>query len=154
VRSRLGSLAAPAAIALIASSIVSAQIGGKPVTGNPTPGTAQPDPPNLADRITVVGCLQTVARRADAASADPNAPSNSRFELTKAERVDRVPVGTGGSPATVGASSKSYRLEGIDSQFSPFVGAKVEISGEIKPASANPPTLLVGFVQRLAAKCS
>lgn len=154
MRSRLGSLAAAAAMALIASSIVSAQGGGKPVTGNPTPGTAQPDPPNLADRITVVGCLQPVARRADAASADPNAPSNSRFELTKAERVDRVPAGTGGSPATINVSSKSYRLEGIDSQFSPFVGAKVEISGEIKPASANPPTLLVGFVQRLAAKCS
>ena len=43
----------------------------------------------------------------------------------------------------------------LDSQFSPFVGAKVEVTGEIKGAAAgNPPTLLVEFVQRLAAKCS
>lgn len=154
MRSRL---AAAAVIALIAlSSIASAQGGGKPVSGgNPTPGTVQPDPPNLADRVTLTGCLQPVTRRADAlASADANTPSNSRFQLTSAERVDRLPAGTGGSPLTIGGSSKTYRLEGIDSQFSPFVGAKVEISGEIKPASANPPTLLVAFVQRLAAKCS
>jgi hypothetical protein len=68
--------------------------------------------------------------------------------------VDRVPPGTGGSAAATTASSKTYRLEGIDSQFSPFVGAKVEISGEVKgPATGSPPTLLVGFVQRIAGKC-
>jgi hypothetical protein len=56
---------------------------------------------------------------------------------------------------TPGSASKIYRLEGIDSQFSPFVGAKVEISGEIKsPAGASSPTLLVEFVRRIAAKCS
>ena len=88
------------------------------------------------------------------ASADANAPSNSRFELTKAERVDRVPAGTGGSPATVNASSKTFRLEGIDSQFSPFVGAKVEVSGELKSPASGPPTLISEFVQRLQGKCS
>lgn len=122
------------------TSIASAQIGGKPVTGNPTPGTEQPAPPNVADRVTFVGCLQPVARAAT--TADPNTPSNSRFELTKATSAHAKP------------SSKTYRLEGIESQFSPFVGVKVEITGEIKPGSgANPPTLLVEFVQRLAAKC-
>ena len=142
------------AVALAAmATIASAQAPGKPATGNPTPGTAQPDPPNLADRVTFTGCLQPVARAA--AATDGNTPSNARFELTSAERVDRVPAGTGGSPATTGVSSKTYRLEGIESQFSPFVGAKVEISGEIKEsASANPPTVIVEFVQKLAAKCS
>ena len=145
------------AVIVVLSANLSAQGGGKPATGNPTPGTAQPDPPNLADRVTLVGCLQPVTRRAEASasaeSADPQEPSNARYELTKAERLDRIPPGTGGSPAT-NVSSRSYRLEGLDSQFSPFVGAKVEISGEIKgPASANPPTLLVEFVQKLAAKC-
>ena len=51
-------------IALLAAStfVVSAQTGGKPVKGgNPTPGTAQPDPPNVSDRITVSGCLQLLA---------------------------------------------------------------------------------------------
>jgi hypothetical protein len=156
------SLAAAAVLALTA--IASAQGGGKPATGNPTPGIAQPDPPNLADRVTLTGCLRPSARRADAlasatsASADPNSPSLSRFELTNAERVNRVPAGTGGSPAATSVSSKTYRLEGIDSQFSPFVGARIEISGEIRPASAAektaPPTLLVEFVQRIAATCS
>jgi hypothetical protein len=156
--SRAASLAGVAAIVVFAT-IASAQIGGKPATGNPTPGVAQPEPPNLADRVTFTGCLQPVNRRADpsgsaTASADLSAPSNSRFELTKAERVDRVPAGTGGSPATTNLSSTVYRLEGIESQFSPFVGAKVEISGEIKgPAGASPPTLLVEFVQRVAVKC-
>jgi hypothetical protein len=156
VRSLTASLAAVAIVTL--TTVALAQGGGKPTTGNPTPGTIQPDPPNLADRVTFVGCLQAVGRRAEAsasaASADPNAPTNARYELTKAERVDRVPPGTGGSPVTR-VSSTVYRLEGIDSQFSPFVGAKVEISGEMKaPAGASPPTLIVEFVQRLAAKCS
>jgi hypothetical protein len=120
------------------TAIASAQIGGKPTTGNPTPGFAQPDPPNPANRVTFTGCLQSVAHAAET-RADPSTPSNGRFELTKAERSEHT----------------TYRLQGIDSQFSPFVGSKVEITGEIKgPANANPPTLLVEFVQRLAAKCS
>ena len=104
----------------------------KPATGNPTPGIAQPDPPNLADRVTFIGCLR--ARRAEAsasadrsASADPNSPSASRFELVNSERQNRVPEGTGGSALAAAASSKTYRLEGIDSIFSPFVGARVRV---------------------------
>lgn len=127
-------------IACVVSAMMSAQIGGKPATGNPTPGTEQPAPPNVADRVTFTGCLQPVARAAT--TADPNAPSDSRFELTKATSADTK------------TPSKTYRLEGIESQFSPFVGSKVEITGEIKTAGANPPTLLVEFVQRIASKCS
>jgi hypothetical protein len=143
---RAATIAAVAAIVAL-TAIASAQIGGKPATGNPTPGTPQPDPPNVVDRVTFVGCLQPAARRAEA-TADPNAPSSSRFELTNAESA---------SPSS-NVASKTYRLEGIDSQFSPFVAAKVEITGELKPPSAAgqtaPPTLLVEFVQRIAAKCS
>jgi hypothetical protein len=129
------SLAGVAAIVAV-TAIVSAQGGGKPASGNPTPGFAQPDPPNPAARVTLVGCLQAVGRAAT--TADANTPSNARFELTKAERSQR----------------KTYRLHGIDSQFSPFVGAKVEITGEIKgPANAESPTLLVEFVQRLSPNC-
>ena len=69
------------------TAIASAQGGGKPATGNPTPGTEQPAPPNVADRLTFVGCLQAVDRAATAA-ADSNTPSNARFELTKAERSE------------------------------------------------------------------
>src|SRR5262245_17466292 len=43
-------------------------------TGNPTPGTAQPDPPDLSMRITVTGCVLAVAVRPGGATdtADPN----------------------------------------------------------------------------------
>lgn len=136
---RASSLVVVALVGLAAT--LSAQDGGKRATGNPTPGIEQPAPPNVADRVTVVGCLQSVAPATP--TADSNTPSNSRFELAKATSADAK------------ASSKTYRLEGIDSQFSPFVGSKVEITGEIKAAAgANPPTLLVEFVQRIAAKCS
>jgi len=153
VSTRFAALAGIAAVVACAA-IASAQGGGKPVTGNPTPGTAQPEPPNVADRVTFAGCLQPV-RSSATTPVDSNTPSNSRFELAKAERVDRVPPGTGGSADAASASAKTYRLEGIESQFSPFVGAKVEISGEIKEsASANPPTVIVEFVQKLTEKCS
>ena len=147
--------ASPVVIAIVGlTAMLSAQGGGRPATGNPTPGTEQPAPPNVADRVTVAGCVQPVAGRAEAstfakttadgpASADSNTPSNSRFELTKATSTDAK------------VSSKTYRLQGLDSQFSPFLGAKVEITGEIKTdAGANPPTLLVEFVQRIAGKRS
>jgi len=148
---------------LVASTLHAAvQAPGKPVTGNPTPGTEQPAPPNLSDRMTFIGCLRPAAANTEATTAaiDPNEPSDARFVLTNAERQDRVPPGTGGSAAT-SASSRTYRLEGIDSQFSPFAGTKVEVSGEIKLPASNTtgsataaPTLLVEFVQKLAKTCS
>ena len=149
-------------VALLAAStfVVSAQIGGKPVKGgNPTPGTPQPDPPNLGDRITVSGCLQPASKsNGNGETPDANTPSNARFVLASAQRVDRLPPGTGGSELSAKSSSRSYRLEGIDSQFSPFVNMKVEISGEVKlPAAGETagsvPTLLVEFVQKTAPTC-
>jgi len=149
------------ALAIAAGVTLAAQSGGKPVSGgNPTPGTTQPDPPNLSDRVTVTGCLQSAPRSAaNSQAADANTPSDARFVLSNAKKVDRVPPGTGGSPLAAGANSASYRLEGLESQFSPFVNASVEVSGEIKPpasdkpAASNPPTLLVEFIQKVAATC-
>jgi hypothetical protein len=136
-----------------------AQSGGKPSKGNPTPGTPQPDPPNLADRITLTGCVQGAPSRTG--TTGPNTPSSARFVLTSAEREKTVPAGTGGSDLTVKTSSRTYRLEGIESQLSPFLGAKVQISGEVKPAApgsagekeSNAPALLVEFVQKIAPSC-
>jgi hypothetical protein len=136
---------------------LAAQGGGKPVSGgNPTPGTTQPDPPNLSDRITVTGCLQPAPKSAASTETpDPNTPSDARFVLSSAKRIDRLPPGTGGSPLAVGTSGTSFRLEGIDSQFSPFIDARVEVSGEVKPSTgkAGAPTLLVEFIQKTAATC-
>jgi hypothetical protein len=135
------------------------QIGGKPAKGNPTPGTPQPDPPNPADRITLIGCVHAGPSRTGA--ADPNTPSSARFVLTGAERDKTVPAGTGGSDLTVKTSSRTYRLEGIESQLSPFLGVKVQVSGEVKPAApgsaserdSNAPALLVEFIQKIAPSC-
>ena len=140
-----------------ATFTIVAQGGGKPVSGgNPTPGTTQPDPPNLNDRITVTGCLQPAPKGAGSSeTADPNSPSDARFVLSSAKRVERLPPGTGGSPLAVNTNSASYRLEGIDTQFSPFVNARVEVSGEVKQSAdkTSAPTLLVEFIQKTAATC-
>lgn len=139
-------------MACVLAAVVSAQSGGKRVSGgNPTPGTPQPDPPNLADRVSFTGCLQATPAGDVAANA-------SRFVLSGAERLIGVPPGTGGSSLATAASGRIYRLEAIDSQLSPFVGGRVEISGEIKAAKADappgsPPTLIVEFVRRVAAAC-
>ncbi len=148
-------------IAFVAGSmlVASAQGGGKPFSGgNPTPGTAQPDPPNLRDRITMSGCLQSAPK--SAASLEPpdaNTPSDARFVLAGAQRVDRLPPDTGGSALAANAKNSTYRLEGIDSQFSPFVNMKVEVSGEVKSNSSAeagiPPILLVEFIQKTASTC-
>ena len=103
--------------ALVAVTAVTvAQGGGKPATGNPTPGTAQPDRPNVAKRVTFVDCLQRVARSggpAPATAVEANIPSNERFELTNVEPAQRALSGTA-PPAdgqTSSASSKVFRVE-------------------------------------------
>jgi hypothetical protein len=146
------------AIATASTMTIEAQIGGKPVSGgNPTPGTEQPSPPNASDRITLSGCLRA-ASKSTKPTPDPNEPSDSRFTLVNAERVDRLPLGTGGSPLAAASKARVYRLAGIDSQFSPFVGTRVEISGEIKSPSSGAradesPTLLVEFVRKTDSAC-
>jgi hypothetical protein len=130
--------------------------------GNPTPGTEQPAPPDLADRVTLTGCLGLASKSgnltASSGAIDGNVVIDSRFELTGAERQSNVPADTGGSPAAAAAPSRTYRLAAIESQLSPFIGAKVEISGEILPRTAQSPqlaapTLRVEFVQKLSASC-
>src|SRR5712691_11046854 len=103
-------------------------------TGNPTPGTPQPEPPNLAMRITVTGCVQAVGSRSGGTPADANTPSDARFVLTNAARRNVVPPGTGTASATIESPDRIYRLHAIDSQLSPFVGSTVEISGELPSA--------------------
>jgi len=133
-----------------------AQSGGKPISGgNPTPGTAQPEPPNLADRVTLTGCLQPSPKSDGDSRPDSNTPVDTRYVLTSAQRVNRLPPGTGGSELAKQANSRTYRLEGLESQFSPFVNRKVEISGEVKPVTTDTttPTLVVEFVQKLESRC-
>ena len=118
---------------VLAVLLLVAQAGGKPISGgNPTPGTPQPDPPNVADRITVTGCVQ-LAKDAPK-TVDGNTVIDSRYVLTTADAQAKV----------------QYKLAAIESQLSPFAGTKVEISGEPKTEGS---VLQVEFVQRLAARC-
>jgi hypothetical protein len=130
-------------------------------TGNPTPGAPQPDPPALADRITIRGCLQSVTTGGTsrpAAPHDPGAPADDRFVLSKSERVPVVPPDTGTSPLAGSSSSRTYRLLAIDAQLFSFVGSQVEISGEVLALAAGDPVgaapvVQVEFVQRVAPAC-
>jgi hypothetical protein len=150
-----------AAFLLATTCVISAQGGGKPISGgNPTPGTPQPDPPNLSDRVTLTGCVRPVPQSgATPAATDADTPGSARFALSNAQHVDRLPPGTGGSELAKKTSSRSYRLEGLDSQFSPFANTKVEISGEIKRRPAGEatgsavPILIVEFIQKIASTC-
>lgn len=122
-------------------------------TGNPTPGTPQPDPPNVADRITVGGCLQLAAGAGPAPASAATTPASNRFILKDAKNDGRVPPNTGTSAAAAAPSATTYRLEALESQLSPFVDARVELSGEVKAPADTPPVLLVEFVRKTAARC-
>jgi len=117
-------------LAAATTAVAAAQSGGTPIKGgNPTPGTAQPDPPNVEDRITLTGCVEIVKT---APAVDGNTVSEERFKLS-------------GAPTT-------YRLAAIESQLSPFVGTKVELSGEVLKRPV--PTIQVEFVQKIAKSCT
>jgi hypothetical protein len=142
-------------VSALTTVVLSAQGTGR-LTGNPTPGTPQPDPPNLADRITLTGCVRWAAPDGRGAIPAPelDTVSASTFVLTNAARVTRVPPGTGTSDSAKKSASQTYRLSALNSALVPFAGGRVEISGEIddRPAAdgaAPVPTLKVGFVQRL-----
>jgi len=121
-----------------------------PRRGNPTPGTEQPEPPRVADRIAVTGCLQVAPGAGAAPASAATTPASDRFVLRDARKDGRTPPDTGTSSAA--ASASSYRLEALDSQLSPFLDTRVELSGEVK-GPADAPVLLVEFVRRVASGC-
>jgi len=123
-----------------------------PKRGNPTPGTAQPDPPRVADRVAVTGCLQFAPGVGAPPASAATTPANDRFVLRDARKDAQAPPQTGTSSTAASASASSYRLEALESQLSPFVDTRVELSGEVK-GPANAPVLLVEFVRKVASTC-
>jgi hypothetical protein len=117
--------------------LLAAQIGGKPISGgNPTPGTPQPEPPNVAQRVTATGCIERASKDVGpAAAVDGNTVTDSRYALMTIERPGKL----------------KYRLSGMEGQLSPFAGAKVEISGELRDAGST--VMQVEVVRKLAATC-
>ena len=121
--------------------------------GNPTPGTPQPDPPNVDDRIAVTGCVQLAPGAGAPPASAATVPVSNRYLLKNARKGAVVPPDTGTSIAAAVTSADTYRLEAIESQLSPFVNARVELSGEIKAAGEATPIILVEYVRKTAAKC-
>jgi hypothetical protein len=155
-QSARGALCATIVLATLLVRLDAQQPPGGPRNGTPTVGTPQPDPPNPADRITLTGCVRLAAAIGPAPTA-AQTPADSRFVLINVKKESRVPAGTGTSAAAASPAADSYRLEALDSQLSPFIGAHVEISGEVRAlntaAGAAPPVLLVEFVQKIATAC-
>jgi len=125
-----------------------------PFKGNPTPGTEQPKPPDLVDRIRLTGCVKQVVP--DITPADANTPSDGHFLLVAAKpRQERSRAKTKAPPP-----GDTFRLLGIDSAIAPLAGSRVEVSGDIVPpnggTTGNLPTpiLRVLVMQRLTAACS
>jgi hypothetical protein len=142
----------PVVVAVMVHGAVAAaaQLPPGSITGNPTPGLEQPPMPVLADRISVTGCLARVG----APASDPNSYSEERFTLSDVKKADKAPAGAGRSAAATAPLATRYRLAGIDTLLAPFVGKRVELSGEIiNPTTGTGPTLRVEFVQKLAATC-
>jgi hypothetical protein len=123
-------------------------------TGNPTPGTEQPAPPDVADRIAVTGCLQLAPGTGPAPASASTAPALNRFVLNDVKRDALVPPNTGTSAAAATAAATAYRLEALESQLTPFVNTRVELSGELKGTAGTPPVLLVEFVRKIAPRCT
>ena len=122
-------------------------------SGNPTPGTPQPEPPIVADRIAVTGCLQLVSGAGAAPPSAVTEPASNRFVLNDVKKDANVSPDTGTSAAAAASSATSYRLEALESQLTPFLNTRVELSGGVKPPVNGAPVLLVEFVRKIAAKC-
>jgi hypothetical protein len=122
-------------------------------SGNPTPGTPQPDPPNVADRIAVTGCLQLVPGAGPAPASAATEPASNRFVLNDVKKDAKVSPEIGTSAAAAASSATSYRLEALESQLTPFLNTRVELSGGVKPPVNGSPVLLVEFVRKIAPRC-
>ena len=122
-------------------------------SGNPTPGTPQPDPPIVADRIAVTGCLQLAPGAGPAPASAATEPASNRFVLNDVKKDAKVSPDTGTSAAAAASSAASYRLEALESQLTPFLNTRVELSGGLKPPLNGSPVLLVEFVRKIAPKC-
>ena len=122
-------------IALAFSVGLSAQQPLPRIFGNPTPGTPQPDPPKLENRITVSGCVRSVEGKERVPAAELNTSSDNTFVLVSATPQPRV----------------MYRLMAVNRSLVPFVGARVELAGEVD--ASEPAVLRVGFIQRVAKIC-
>ena len=95
---------------------------------------------------------------------DRNVGYSRRVQCIKRDEVHPEYRGTSGTSPSASASAKSYRLDADDSQLTPHVGHKVEITGTVQGGASassatstgsttNAPKLKVDSVKMIASSC-
>jgi hypothetical protein len=82
----------------------------------------------------VTGCVKAAEGTGRIPAAELNTPSDANFVLVAKN-----------------SSNTAYRLAALNSALVPFVGARVELAGEVD--ASEPPVLRVGFILRVAKTC-
>ena len=112
----------------------------------------QPDSRHAAAR-SADRCLQLAPGTGPAPASAVTEPANNRFVLNDVKKDAKVSPDTGTSAAAAASAATFYRLEALESQLTPFLNTRVELSGGVKPPLNGSPVLLVEFVRKIARKC-
>lgn len=124
---------------------------------------AQPGQSAAGKKIMVIGCVNKAEPSATgtAGAAGAAAKDDTKFVLTKASAGETA--GTAGAAPPATAIASEYKLDGSDSQLTPHVGHKVEITGTVDEAkgpteapaasAANAPKLKVVALKMVSPTC-
>ena len=108
----------------------------------------------VALAMTLVSAGPAIAREASASGHQQLVALFTDWRAFNPPAIVRGRPDYSASAMAAKAVGRTFRLEGIESQFSPFVNTRVEISGEVRSSQGgDSPVLLVEFVQRVASTC-
>jgi len=126
---------------------------------------ANPGAQGAAKKIMVVGCIakaEPSATGTAGAGGAAAAKDDTKFVLSKAAASETAGT-AGATPPPATAIASEYKLDGSESQLTPHVGHKVEITGTVEepkgateaPAAsaANAPKLKVVALKMVSPSC-
>ena len=129
------------------------------------PPSSQTPSSSAADKVTLTGCIERSSASSSPTGTSGTAGASSASSETKFI-LNTAPSSssTAGTSGTASASAKSYRLDADDSQLTPHVGHKVEITGTVQGGASassatstgsttNAPKLKVDSVKMIASSC-
>ena len=129
------------------------------------PPSSQTPSSSSADKVTLTGCIERSSASSSPTGTSGTAGASSASSETKFI-LNTAPSSssTAGTSGTASASAKSYRLDADDSQLTPHVGHKVEITGTVQGGASassatstgsttNAPKLKVDSVKMIASSC-
>src|SRR5947199_5715268 len=122
------------------------------VAAQTTPPSSQ-TPSSSADKVTVTGCIERSSASPSSTpgttgtsgtTSSPSSSSSSSKFILNTSPAGSGAAGTSGTTSTsstpsasASASAKSYQLDADDSQLTPHVGHKVEITGTVEGGSSS-----------------